>query len=48
MRVDYTLEIDDAALADLRETASELLALGQIDRLPEFSFDATFLSAAGD
>ena len=48
MRVDYSLEIDDAILASLRETASELLALGQIDTLPEFSFDASFLSAAGD
>lgn len=45
-RVDFSLEIDDDALASIRDTAEFLYENGKIDEVPTFSWDTSFLQEA--
>jgi ABC-type nitrate/sulfonate/bicarbonate transport system substrate-binding protein len=45
-RVDFSLEIDDDALASIRDTAEFLYENGKIDAVPTFSWDTSFLEEA--
>ncbi|MFZ5919285.1 MAG: ABC transporter substrate-binding protein [Chloroflexota bacterium] len=45
-RVDFSLDIDDAVLASIEDTAQFLLEQDQIDAIPELRWDASFLEEA--
>ena len=45
-RVDFSLEVDDEVIASLNDTAQFLLDQGQIDTIPEFYVDTSFLEEA--
>lgn len=45
-RVDFSLEIDQAALDSLNDTAQFLLDLGQINSIPKFTVDKSYLEEA--
>lgn len=45
-RVDFSLEVDDAVIAALNDTAQFLKDQGQIDTIPEFYVDTSFLEEA--
>ncbi|MDK2979816.1 MAG: NitT/TauT family transport system substrate-binding protein [Chloroflexota bacterium] len=45
-RVDFSLDVDDEVIAALQDTAQFLLDQGQIDAIPEFTVDTSFLKEA--
>ncbi|MGD8968367.1 MAG: ABC transporter substrate-binding protein [Anaerolineae bacterium] len=45
-RVDFSLEFDDDALASIQDTAEFLHEQGNIDAVPKFSWDTSFLEEA--
>jgi ABC-type nitrate/sulfonate/bicarbonate transport system substrate-binding protein len=45
-RVDYSLDVNDEVIESLNETARYLLKIGEIEKIPEFQVDASFLEEA--
>lgn len=45
-RVDFSLDVDEEVIAALQDTAQFLLDQGQIDAIPEFTVDTSFLKEA--
>jgi ABC-type nitrate/sulfonate/bicarbonate transport system substrate-binding protein len=45
-RVDFSLEVDDAVISSLNDTAQFLFDQGKIDTIPEFKVDTSFLEEA--
>jgi NitT/TauT family transport system substrate-binding protein len=45
-RVDFSLEVDEAVIASLKDTAEFLKNAGEVDTIPEFTVDTSFLEEA--
>lgn len=45
-RVDFSLEVDEEVIASLADTASFLMEQGEVDQIPEFTVDTSFLEEA--
>jgi ABC-type nitrate/sulfonate/bicarbonate transport system substrate-binding protein len=45
-RVDFSLEVDEAVIASLKDTGEFLKNMGEVDKIPEFYVDTSFLEEA--